>query len=239
MKYEERAYRLLINNNNLISYNVAVSESDLFISSDSDLSEIAGKTLLKYRAYVESYISQNPQFKTSLLPLPPDDFAPAIIRDMLSNSLCCGVGPMASVAGAIAQFVGYDLLKYSENLIIENGGDIFLKSMGKMIVSIFAGTSPLSYKTKFIVNPIKKPLGICTSSATVGPSLNFGKADAICVISNSATLSDAAATAIGNKVKNSKDLKKALDFGMKIENVQGIIIIYGETIGAIGEVEFI
>jgi len=158
---------------------------------------------------------------------------------MLLKSNVCGVGPMASVAGAISEYVGNDLLNQTENVIIENGGDIFLKSKKELTVSVYAGESPLSYKVNFIVKPEKTPLGICTSSATVGPSLSFGKADAVCVISQSATLADAAASAIGNKVKSKKDIKPALDFGIKIPGVLGIIIIIGNDMGAIGEVQFV
>jgi ApbE superfamily uncharacterized protein (UPF0280 family) len=146
---------------------------------------------------------------------------------------------MAGVAGAVSEFVGYDLLNQTENIIIENGGDIFIKSEIKLIASVYAGESPLSYNVNFIVKPEKTPLGICTSSATVGPSLNFGKADAVCVISPSATLADAAASAIGNKVKGKQDIKTALDYGIKIPGISGIIIICGNDMGAIGEVEFI
>jgi uncharacterized protein len=239
MKYEERTYRSLINKDNLISYNVRIAESDLFISSDTDLTEKIKTSLLKYRSHLENYIKTHPNFLTSLLPLPEDDFAPAIVKDMLIKSIICGVGPMASVAGAISQFIGQELLEFTDNLIIENGGDIFLKSKDKSIVSVFAGESPLSYKVNFMISSEKTPLGICTSSATVGPSLSFGKADAVCVISQSATLSDAAATAIGNRVKNKKDIKTALDYGIKIPGVRGIIIICGNDMGAIGEVQFI
>lgn len=239
MLYEERTYRNLISKDNLKSFNVTVAESDLFISSDIDLSSPAKKSLLNHRSLLESYIKKHPQFLTSLLPLPGDDLAPPIVRDMLINSNICGVGPMASVAGAIAQFVGNDLIGLTEMLIIENGGDIFLKSQDKLTVSVYAGGSPLSYKVNFIAKPEKTPLGICTSSATVGPSLSFGKADAVCVISPSATLADAAASAIGNKIKSKNDIKKALDFGIKIKGVTGIIIILGNEMGVIGEVEFV
>ena len=146
---------------------------------------------------------------------------------------------MAGVAGAVSEFVGYDLLNQTKNLIIENGGDIFIKSQNKLITSVYAGESPLSYNVNFIVKPEETPLGICTSSATVGPSLSFGKADAVCVISKSATLADAAASAIGNKVKSKNDIKPALDFGIKIKGVTGIIIIIGKELGVIGKVEFI
>jgi uncharacterized protein len=239
MTYEERIYRSLINKDNLTSYNVKIAESDLFISSDTNLADSAEKLLLKHRNSLETYIKNHPEFRTSLLPLPEDYLAPPIVRDMLSKSKICGVGPMASVAGAVAEFVGKDLLDQTENLIIENGGDIFLRSKNELTVSIYAGNSALNYKVNLLVKPKETPLGICTSSATVGPSLSFGKADAVCVISKSATLADAAASAIGNRVKCKKDIKTALDYGIKFPGVKGIIISYGNDMGAIGEVQFI
>jgi uncharacterized protein len=239
MTYEERTYRNLITKDNLKSYNIIVGESDLFISTDVNLAAEAKKSLIHHRSHLENYIKKHPQFLTSLLPLPEDNLAPAIIRDMLIKSNNCGVGPMASVAGAVAQFVGQDLLDLAETLIIENGGDIFLKAKNTLTVSVFAGESSLSYKINFKVAPEKTPLGVCTSSATVGPSLSFGKADAVCVISRSAILADAAASAIGNKVKSKNDIKKTLDFGMNIKGVTGIIIILGSEFGAIGDIELI
>lgn len=238
MLYEERTYRSLINKNNLTSYNVKIAESDLFISSDSDLAGQAYKSLLKQRNFIESYIKTHPEFRTSLLPLVENDLAPPIVREMLGKSKICGVGPMASVAGAVSEFVGCDLLEQTTNLIIENGGDIFLRSETEVTVAIFAGESTLSYKLKLLIKPEDTPLGICTSSATVGPSLSFGKADAVCVISKSSTLADAAASAIGNRVKSKKDIKSSLNYGIKIPGVKGIIIICGNDMGAIGEVEF-
>ena len=239
MKYEERIYRSLINKDNLVSYNVKIAESDLLISSDKNLADEGLKSLARHRHSLETYIKNHPDFRTSLLPLPEDDLAPPIVRDMLAKSKICGVGPMAGVAGAVSEFVGYDLLNRTENIIIENGGDIFIKSEIKLIASVYAGESPLSYNVNFIVKPEKTPLGICTSSATVGPSLSFGKADAVCVISSSATLADAAASAIGNKVKGKQDIKTALDYGIKITGISGIIIICGNDMGAIGEVELV
>ena len=197
MIYEERIYRSLINNANLVSYNAKIAESDLLISSDTNLTDEALKSLAKHRYSLETYIKNHPEFPSSLLPLPEDHLAPPIVRNML------------------------------------------LKSKKELIVSVYAGESPLSYKINFVIKPEKTPLGVCTSSATVGPSLSFGKADAVCVISKSATLADAAASAIGNKVKSKKDIKRALDFGIKIPGVTGIIIIIGNDMGAIGEVRFV
>lgn len=239
MQFENRTYRSLINKNNLLSYNVKIEESDLLISSDVNLEDEAFKSLAKHRNFLKSYIKNHPEFQKSLIPLAEDELAPPIVRDMLTKSKVCGVGPMAGVAGAISQFVGRDLLRLTENIIIENGGDVFLKSKKILITSVFAGESPLSYHINFIVKPEETPLGICTSSATVGPSLSFGKADAVCVLSPSATLADAAASATGNQVKSRRDIKKALDFGIAIPGVTGIIIICGKDMGAIGKVEFV
>ncbi len=229
----------MINKDHLTSYHVKIAESDLFISSDTDLAEQAFKSLSEHRNALETYIKSNPEFQSSLLPLFEDALAPPMVRNMLSQSRICGVGPMAGVAGAVSEFVGHDLLNDTKNIIIENGGDIFLKSENSLTVSVFAGDSPLSYKVNIIVKPEKTPLGICTSSASVGPSLSFGIADAVCVISPSATLADAAASAIGNRIKSRDDIKKSLEYGINIPGISGIIIIVGREMGAIGDVELL
>lgn len=239
MIYKERTYRSLINKDNLTSYQVKISQSDLWISSDSNLAGMAGKSLQKHRHSLESYIDRHPEFLTTLLPFPQDSLAPKIIRKMIAQSAVCGVGPMASVAGAIAEFVGNDLSGLTDHLIIENGGDIFLLSKSSLTIGIFAGESALSYKVKILIKPEETPLGVCTSSATVGPSLSFGKADAVCVLSSSATLADAAASAIGNQVHTGNDIRNALNYGMKITGVKGIVIIIGNEMGAIGKVELV
>ena len=238
MNYEERVYRNLINKSNLISYKVQIKESDLFISSDTNLSSQACLSLGKHRDHLEAYIRTYPHFKTSLLPLPPDPSAPAIVREMLQKSALCGVGPMACVAGAIADFVGSDLRGLFTDLIIENGGDVYLNSQKQLTVSIFAGESALSYKLHLTVKPEQCPIGICTSSASVGPSLSFGNADAVCVLAKTATLADAAASAIGNRVKGKSTIKNCLDWGIEIPGVSGIVIVVENNFGAIGDVEF-
>lgn len=239
MKYEERTYRSLINRDNLTSYTAKIAESDLFISSDTNLQDQALKSLAGHRHALETYIKNHRDFRTSLLPVAEDALAPPIIRDMMRKAKICGVGPMAGVAGAVAEFVANDLLHLTDNLIVENGGDIFLKSKKNITVSVFAGESPLSYKVNLNIRHEDTPLGICTSSATVGPSLSFGRADAVCVLSKSAILADAAASAIGNRVKTQKDIKAALEYGMNIPGIKGIIIIFANEMGAIGDVELI
>ena len=239
MKYHERSYRNKVSNNRLVSFRVCVQETDLFICSDTDLSDLALQSIYKYRRFLESYIKYRPEFLSSLYPLDDDKLAPDIVRDMLKTSSAASVGPMASVAGAIAEYVCNDLLSSSKNVIVENGGDIYLKTEFDVRVTIFAGDSPLSYKINLLLKPDRMPIGICTSSGTVGHSLSFGKADAVCVISKSATMADAAATAIGNMVRDKREIKIGLERGAQIEGVLGIAIIVGEHFGAIGDVELI
>jgi ApbE superfamily uncharacterized protein (UPF0280 family) len=239
MQYQERTYRHHILKNNLKSYQVTVRETDLFISSDVELKQAALQSVHRHRAHLESYIAVHPEFLSALSPLKNDDLAPDIVRDMLNAARLAGVGPMAAVAGAVAQRVGWDLLRLTPNVIVENGGDIFLKCNEEVKIGIFAGESPLSHKLAIRIHPEETPTGVCTSSATVGPSLSFGRADAVCVKSVSVALADAAATAIGNRVKTKKDIKKALAFGAQIRDVLGIIIIIGEDLGAWGNFEFI
>ncbi|MBW2545298.1 MAG: UPF0280 family protein, partial [Deltaproteobacteria bacterium] len=125
MEYHKRTYRNRISKKGLVSFQVKIKETDLYIGADSDCEDAAAQSVRRHRESVEEYIRHNPPFIHSMTPVEMDEFAPAIIREMMETSRRCGVGPMASVAGAIARNVGLDLMKYSDNVIIENGGDIF------------------------------------------------------------------------------------------------------------------
>jgi ApbE superfamily uncharacterized protein (UPF0280 family) len=165
--------------------------------------------------------------------------APGIVRKMTDASRKAGVGPMAAIAGAIAEYVGMVLLSHTGEVIVENGGDVFLKTDGSVTIGIFAGKSPLCLHIGLRLCPLETPLSVCTSSGTVGHSLSFGKADAVCVVSESCCLADAAATSIGNLVNSKTDIPGAIEFGKKIEGVEGIIIILGEDLGAWGDLELV
>ncbi|MGZ3634437.1 MAG: UPF0280 family protein [Syntrophales bacterium] len=239
MNYEERTYRNRVSQNSLTSFHLCVRETDLLIHCDTDLSQKALESVYIYRRFIESYINRYPYFLTSLTPIQDDDVAPPIVRAMLQASLAANVGPMAAVAGAISEYVARELLKMSQNVIVENGGDIYLKCEKEVRVGVFAGNSPLTYKISLLVKPEQMPIGVCTSSGTVGHSLSFGKADAVCVLSKSSTMADAAATAIGNLVKEKRDIRIALEKGMKIQGVLGCLIVIGEHFGVIGDIELI
>jgi hypothetical protein len=214
-----------------------VKETDLLVRAKKDLSRETRESVLKYRHQLETYITLHPEFQRSLLPIPEDLHAPGMVREMVRASQFAGVGPMAAVAGAMAESVSKDLLPFTDEVIVENGGDIYLVTSRERTIGIYAGRSPLSLKLGILINPEDSPLGICTSSGTVGPSLSFGKADAICILSKSAALADAAATAVGNIVKEKKDIDSGLNKGKQIEGVLGLLIILGDNIGVWGKMQ--
>jgi hypothetical protein len=221
----------------LASFTAAVKETDLYIRARKNLSRKALKAILKYRASLEDYIERYPSFLTSLSPLPVADNAPKIVKEMARAADKVSIGPMAAVAGAIAEFVGRDLLPFSSEIIVENGGDIFLNSSKKRVVGVYAGDSPFSGRVALEIEPQETPLGICTSSGTVGHSLSFGRADAVIVLSPSTALADAAATAIGNLIRQGSNIPQGIEFAQSIEELQGIVIIKGDNMGIWGQVK--
>jgi len=238
IEYKERKYRNLIDGKDLVPFQVKETESDLYIRANQELSYYTRQMLLNYRKQIENYIDNHPLFKSALLPYSQDKKAPEIIKSMIRTTALCGVGPMAAVAGAIAEFVGKELLNYSSEVIVENGGDIFIKSNKLRKVSVFAGSSPFSQKIILKISAQENYVGICTSSGTVGPSLSFGKADAVTVISDSVLLADAAATAIGNIIKTRKVIEQGLTCAKKIKGVKGVVIIKDDKMGLWGDINF-
>lgn len=234
--HEPRTYRDLVKGRDLLSFTVQVEETDLYIRARRDLSEEALAVVRQVRRELESYISDRPVFRDSLKPLAVGVNAPRIVREMASAAAKAHVGPMAAVAGAIAEAVGRELLRFSPEVIVENGGDIFMAVRSERRVMIYAGKSRLSNRISIRIGPEKTPLGVCTSSGTVGHSLSFGMADAVTVLSPSAALADAAATAIGNIIQTEADIPRGLGFGRRIAGVQGIVIVVGDKMGVWGHV---
>jgi ApbE superfamily uncharacterized protein (UPF0280 family) len=235
--YQPRTYRHWIDGTDLVPFAVTIKETDLYIRATADLHRKASRIVHKYRYQIEGYIKRSPRFQSSLEPIPMPEYAPDIIKEMIKAGNAAGVGPMASVAGAIAEYVGRELLTYSPEIIVENGGDIYLKTSKNRFVGIFAGDSPLSGKLGIEVDATDTPLGVCASSGTVGHSLSYGKADAVIVLSESTALADAAATAVGNRVKKTIDIDNAIEFGRTITGLRGLVIIKGDKTGVWGDVK--
>ena len=237
--YEKRFYRKRVNSGDLVSFNMVVKETDLWVSADINLEDKTRGLVLDCRYQLESYIRYNPDFYTSLLPCRQDPYASPVVKEMIEATGRLGVGPMASVAGVIAQVVAIGLLRYSDQVIVENGGDIFLKVDRPATVSIFAGSSPLSGKFGLLIPRRQMPLGICSSSGTVGHSLSMGVADLVCILSPSAAVADGAATCLGNKVKNKKAIEDVADWAGQVEGILGGLIIAEDRMAIWGDIELV
>jgi ApbE superfamily uncharacterized protein (UPF0280 family) len=235
----ERTYRQRVKVEDLVSFHIAVKETDLWVSADRNLKRKAEDIVFDCRTRLEDYINSHEFFLTTLQPYPKDPFAPSMIKTMIEMTRRAGVGPMASVAGAIAQFVGEGLLQFSGQVIVENGGDIFLKTLRPAIVSIWAGESPLSEKFGLKIPTQQMPLGICSSSGTIGHSLSMGVADLVCTIASSAVLADGASTALCNRIKNKTDLEEIPHWAGQIPGIMGGIAIMGDSMIPWGDVELV
>ncbi len=239
-EYRERFYREQVAATDLTAFEVKVGETDLLIWAARDLGvEAEGFTRL-YRRELEDFIERQPLFRTSFKPYDVPDSAPAIVRAMAEAAALVDVGPMAGVAGALAEFVGRDLVRVgSPEVIVENGGDIWLASVRERRIGIFAGESPFGGRLALRLPPAPEGMGVCTSSATVGPSRSFGRADAAVVLAPSAVLADAAASALGNRAKNPEDIASALEWTMRIPGIAGCLIVMGEHLGVLGDVNLV
>lgn len=235
--YQERRYRDWIREDDLLRQEVRVGETDLLILAEGDLRKEAICAVKEARRQIEEYIKEDPSFASSLTPIKVREDAPFLIKEMALSALSCKVGPMAAVAGAISEYVGRRLLPYSKEVIVENGGDIFMATSRPRKIGIYAGSSTFTGSLSLKVEPGQTPLSICTSSGTVGHSLSFGKSDAVVVLSKNGALADAAATRIGNAIKEKKDIDRGIKLAKKIKGIEGVLIIVSDSLGVFGDVK--
>lgn len=233
----KRFYRDIVSDR-LLNFEVSYKETDLFISSCEDMRFEIFEYLRQLRIELEQYIEKNKGFLTSLVPVRLDKKAPEIARDMMNGAKLSGVGPMACVAGAFAKYIGNFILKRCRECIVENGGDIFLKTAKPPIVGIYTNNEHFKDKLKIKLKESEKPYGICSSSAKIGPSLSKGKADLALIVSYDAVLSDAMATKTANMIKERDDIKKAIEFA-KSKNIIGCMFIKDDAIGIWGEISLV
>ncbi len=237
--YEERSYRNLVNPAHLTSFRVVVQETDLQVHADRILTEETRDLIRQYRGQVEAYIQNYPEFMSTHRPWPMTGPGPEIVADMINAAARAGVGPMAAIAGAIAEQVGRGLLNYSDQVVVENGGDVFMQTNRPVTVGIFAGPSPLSMRIGLQLGGNQQPVAVCTSSGTVGHSFSLGKADAVCVVAECCALADAAATSIANQVGSPADIAAALEAGKHIAEIKGLVIVVADRLGVWGQLEVV
>jgi len=240
--FQPRFYRGWMKTEGLHSRRITVYETDIQLITDSlpDYGECERK-VSALRGEIQGYIKKDNAFLTTLEPLKVSPCAAPLVRRMASAGQKAGVGPMAAVAGAIAEALGrYLLRKGCREVIVENGGDIFLAGRVERRVGIFSGKGLPCWRDLAIkVSAKDMPLGICTSSGTFGHSFSFGHADSAVILAPDAALADAAATAVCNRVGSRENMEEALAFGRSIKGVSGIIIICGDKLASWGKVELV
>jgi len=238
-KYVERFYRGWTGAKDLASFEVGIKESGLFILADKNLEREAFVALRDARSEIERHIERNPNFERTHKPLAVFPDAPQIIKDMADAGKKWNVGPMAAVAGAVAERVGRRLLEFSNSVIVENGGDVFAFATRPIRLALFAGDeSPFSGKIVFEVNAAGG-VGVCTSSGTVGPSFSYGTADAVVAIARSAAEADAAATAIANLINGPEDVDCAIECSEYREKLLGLVAAKDDRLGVWGDLKIV
>jgi len=220
------------------NFNVKLHTTDLFITADRDLSAEAYRVLEKVRQQLDDHIAENREFLYSLNPLEPGRDVPEIAGAMYLASEAAGVGPMAAVAGAVAEAVGQSLLEFSDEVIVENGGDIWLKINTPALIGVYVNNIHFNNRLWLKMNPADTPCSVCTSTSKLGHSLSFGKADSATIIAKSGALADAVATGACNMVQGEEDLTGALEYAMSVTGVTGCMIIYHDKLAAQGNIEF-
>jgi len=230
-------YRGMVKVYDLITRKILVKQTDLLVSGFTDLEEEAKSLVFKYRQQIEDYIERHPSFARAFSPLKRDPFAPSIINSMIEAGSRANVGPMASVAGAIAEYVGLGLLPYSRDVIVENGGDVFILSKVKREMLLLAESSDFT-GIKIAIQPSSKPIGVCTSSGKLGHSLSYGRADAVMVVGSTASMADATATYIANLIETPSHIEERLKRAGEI-GVLGVLILIEGQMGAWGQIEFL
>ncbi len=227
------------------SFRIKHLETDLWIAVDGGRKTRAdhftlGRVIF-YRNILDAHIKQYPDFLTSLVPLsaPPDIHS--LAGEMYEASAAAGTGPMSAVAGTLAEYICNDLLNefgFGE-VVVENGGDLFMKLESPSAISVYAGSSPLSEKIGLEVKPSDTPLAVCCSSGTIGHSFSFGKADACMIACRSGARADAYATAFCNKVKDNRMISEITEMALKLPDVLSVVIIKDDKVGVGGAVKII
>lgn len=236
-----RAYRkTVIPAKSETSFQVVVAQTDLFIIAEKDLSNEALQAIHEVRSLISSYILLHPEFGESLVPVEVEKEASDTIRLMARAARTCGVGPMAAVAGAVAQFTAEHLGRFSNEVLVENGGDLYMISGKNRTVGLLADPGS-GTRVGLALTPKDFPLSICSSSGRIGHSLSLGSGDLVTVRAKDARFADAAATALANKLDSPSDVPKVIEEARRLSEsgLEGIFVQFNSKIGAWGEIELV
>jgi len=213
-------------------------ESQCTIITDKlEALEAATSAIRHNRTELERYIQDSPVFQMALEPIEVAE-GPAAVMLMAEASRRAGVGPMAAVAGVLADLAVERMIRAgAEVAVVENGGEAYFVSDRPMDIAIKAGDTPLSKKVGFRLEEF--PVGVATSSGLFSHALSFGEAEAVTIFADNAGIADAAATAVANKVRGDDEVRtveEAVELGLTIEGVRGVFILYKRHVGLGGEV---
>lgn len=242
MEYIRRTYREHFGQNRWKHFFAKHKETDLWIGVDGksfhrDMTAFTDRLIRQLREEMDAYLQKDPGYAKALVPYAPLPEAPAIFQAMSGVTDKSLIGPMSAVAGAVAKEVGEKLKAEFgvREVIVENGGDIYADIEEDMDISVFAGASPLSEKVGLHIEAAYAPLGICTSSGTVGPSLSFGKADAVMIVCRDTLLADTYATAFANTVQSAEDINPCLEKIGQAEDILAAMVIKDDKLGVCGK----
>ncbi|MFO7889824.1 MAG: UPF0280 family protein [bacterium] len=216
-------------------HHLEIKESIMSVLCKAAFIESGRKAIMHTRRQIEDIIAEYPDFKTTHAPLKLSGCTPSVIKKMCVESKKVEVGPMAAVAGTIADECLKTMIHVgAREAVVDNGGDIALFIRSPVNIGIYSGkNSPLNLA--FQIKPRNNSLGICTSSGTVGHSFSYGKANAAVVISENIVLADAAATAIANRVSTENDLTSCFEILNKLPEIEGSLVILNDKISLWGK----
>ncbi len=222
----------------LMNYTLVQGETGILVKTDGKETRVpVEKAITSARAKLKEHIGRIPEFHWSLEPIEPPDFeVPSFIENMYSAAAKTGVGPFASVAGALSWEAARAAMGAGANcVLVENGGDMCITGSHSFKVAIHAGSSPFSQKIALDIPSSSEFIGLCTSSSRVGESISFGDAEAVVAYSsNSPTLADAGATAVCNAVRGSDGIDRGVKLAKKIGEI-GFLIFQGDRMGIWGD----
>ncbi len=244
MIFEPRTYRNSFSKERFQSFVITCNDSDLWIGVDpisykDEMSAVALKKLRAIQDALKIYIANDSFLKKSLKPCKVQENAPDFVRSMVEAAEKAGVGPMAAVSGMYSELIGKELMEnFSINeLVVVNGGDIYMRLQKSLVMNIFAGESPLSGMVGLEIDAEQTPMGICTFAQTEQTPMNFGKADAVIIACKDAALADAFTTGFGNLIKKPSDVEKVLKRTERFEEIISAVLICDDQIGIRGEFE--
>lgn len=237
MTYEPRTYRRTVEPEGLVCFEVAIKETDLQICAQSDLTDLAEDLVVRARWDLEEFIRFHPYFEESFVPIDVYD-APPIVERMAEAAHVANVGPMAAVAGAVAEYVARGLAEESPEVIVENGGDLYIMGKQERTIALYAGSDAVQHVGLRIPGGLL-PVSVCTSSGRIGHSVSLGDSDAVTVLGRNAALADAMATALANRVRTPEDVQDALDLGRSVMGVLGVLVTVDGHLGAWGNIHLV